>query len=146
MVTKEEYYENKRSREAEMSEDEITERIWCEYNTARTAIFNLTIFIENMLANAQCLNSLCGRTLFYGLNVPNAVSSIYEEVLAMKKKFSNGYARDVETTHMNYIIIKHEVNSIYRLRRDVRVLAQTIGLPTKKMTAEDLLNYARKNN
>ena len=146
MVTKEEYYENKRSREAEMSEDEMTSRIWGEYNTARTAIFNLSVFIENMLANAAVLNTLCGRNVFYGLNVPNAVDSIYQEVLAMKKKFSNGYARDVETTYTNYIIIKHEVNTIYRLRRDVRVLAQTVGLPTKKMTAEDLLNYARTHN
>ena len=136
-----------------MSEDEMTERIWGEYNTARTAIFNLSVFIENMLANASVLSSLCGRPVFYGLNVPNAVDSIYQEVLGIKKRFSNGYARDVlhnardvETTYTNYMIIKHEVNTIYRLRRDVRVLAQTVGLPTKKMTAEDLLNYARSRN
>jgi hypothetical protein len=136
------YYGNKRSQEAEMSEDEMTERIWYENNRARTAIFNLSVFIGNMLANASVLSSLCGKPVFYGLNVPNAVDSIYQEVLSIKKKFSNGYGRDFETTYTNYIIIKHEVNTIYRLRRDVRVLAETVGLPTHKMTAEELLTYS----
>ena len=145
MVTKEEYYENKRSREAEMSEDELAEAIWFQHQTGTTAIFNLTIFIENMLANAAVLNTLCGRNVFYGLNVPNAVDSIYQQVLGMKKRFSNSYG-GIEMTHMAYIMLRNEVNSIYRLRRDVRVLAQTVGLPTKKMTAEDLLNYARTHN
>ena len=146
MKNKEFYEEVRAIRRTEMDEETLESQLWGLHQQAIMATFNLKSFISTMLSNANVLKTLCGRTVFYGLNVAEAITPTSERVHELYQSLRNTDSWHTDSIESNYRFIKHSLNSVYRMRRDVRVLAQTVGLPTKKMTAEDLLNYARTHN
>jgi hypothetical protein len=112
------------------------------YSAGKTALRNLTKFIHTMLENAEVLNTLCGRTVFYGLNVADAVKSTLHYAQEVHETIDYMVQNDeIDSSHFRYL--SGLKNQVYMRRSKVRVLAETVGLPTHKMTAGELLTYSR---
>ena len=141
-ISKKERIEMRRNR---MDITNRENQLWGLHQQAISASWGLVGFINTMLSNSAVLTQLCRRDVFFGLNVSDAIQPIQQQIHQLQTALKNIDSWHTDNLDRNYQYVRDSLNSIKRMRRDVRVLAHTVGIPTKRLTAEELLNYAHRN-
>ena len=124
-----------------MSDEEKQHRINLEVEytirKGETALQNLSNLLNTMMSNALCLNKMGVRDSF-GLRTSEVLQVLINEMHKLTPY-------EGTTDEENHWLMKKYVSAIYRIRRKANTLADIIGLPKYKMTAEDLLLHSGHN-